>query len=146
MAGIMLTILQGAGAVGTFLSGTLSDFVGPKKIIILTTIMVPFFMWGFISSVGVLQIVYLILIGFAIFASGPVFLALVLKISDKYHSFINGLYMTINFASGSIAALLIGISSDSIGINNTFTYATILSIIAIPFTFVLYGMKKKIEF
>ncbi|MFO7863176.1 MAG: MFS transporter, partial [Salinivirgaceae bacterium] len=81
LAGLGLTIVQGAGAVGTLLSGTLSDYIGRKKIIVITTILSPLFMYGFISTTGWLQTVFLVLVGFMIFASGPVFMALVLNAS-----------------------------------------------------------------
>jgi FSR family fosmidomycin resistance protein-like MFS transporter len=137
LAGIGLTILQAAGAVGTLLSGTLSDFIGRKKIIVVTTVLAPIFMYGFLLTDGFLQTVFLILVGFVIFASGPVFMALVLNASKKNHAFMNSLNMTISFAGGSIAALFIGSLSDLVGINNTFLYATILATFAIPFTFFL---------
>lgn len=137
MAGIGLTILQAAGALGTLLSGTLSDFIGRRKIIIVTTALAPLFMYGFIQSEGILQTTFLVLTGFVIFATGPVFMALVLNVSKTNHAFLNSLNMTINFAGGSIAALFIGTLSDFSGINNTFIYTTILATFAIPFTFFL---------
>lgn len=137
LAGIGLTIVQAAGAAGTLLSGTLSDFIGRKKIIIITTILTPLFMYGFIANTGWLQTVFLILTGFVVFASGPVFMALILNVSKSNHAFLNSLNMTINFAGGSLAALFIGTVSDFTGINNTFFYASLLAALAIPFTFFL---------
>ncbi|WP_462281347.1 MFS transporter [Salinivirga cyanobacteriivorans] len=141
LAGIGLTILQAAGAIGTLFSGTLSDFIGRKKIIIITTILAPIFMFGFISTAGWIQTLFLVLTGFVVFASGPVFMALVLNVSKTNHAFLNSLNMTINFAGGSVAALFIGTLSDFTGINNTYLYATILATIAIPFTFYLPNEK-----
>src|SRR6056297_2035034 len=106
-----------------------------KKILIITPILAPIFMFGFISTVGWIQTLFLVLTGFVVFASGPVFMALVLNVSKTNHAFLNSLNMTINFAGGSVAALFIGTLSDFTGINNTYLYATILATIAIPFTF-----------
>jgi fucose permease len=57
----------------------------------------------------------------------------------------NSLYMTVSFAGGSLAALLIGGFSDWMGINDTFFYATIMAALAIPFTFMLPGEKSKVK-
>ncbi len=143
LAGIGLTILQASGAAGSLLSGTLSDFIGRKKIIVITTILAPAFMYGFISTTGLLQTVFLILVGFVIFATGPVFMSLILNVSKTNHAFLNSLNMTINFAGGSLAALFIGTVSDYAGINDTFLFATILAIFAIPFSFLLPSEKSK---
>jgi fucose permease len=72
-------------------------------------------------------------------------MALVLNASKTNHAFMNSLYMTVSFAGGSLAALLIGGFSDWQGINDTFFYATIMAALAIPFTFMLPNEKSKIK-
>lgn len=137
MAGMGLTIVQAAGAIGTFFSGTISDFIGRKKVIVISTMLSPIFMYGFLTTIGWMQITFLILVGFVIFASGPVFMALILNLSKTNSAFLISLNMTVNFAGGSLAALLIGALSDHFGINNAFFYVNIMAIFAIPFTFML---------
>ncbi|MEA3495675.1 MAG: MFS transporter [Bacteroidota bacterium] len=140
-SGISLSVLQLAGAVGTFLSGTISDKIGRSTTLIVVSIISPIMMWFFITSENnVMMFVFLILIGIFHFASGPVLLALIQDLNADKPAFVNSIFMTISFGLSSVAVLLIGFLSDEIGLETTFKISAIIALTGIPFVFFL---KKK---
>jgi fucose permease len=66
---------------------------------------------------------------------------MLMDIKSSQHTFINSIFMTITFISGSITSLIIGMLSDWIGIIDTFKLAALVSVLSIPF--VLLIAKKK---
>ncbi len=110
IAGISLSVLQLAGVAGTFGAGYISDKIGHRNLLLITAITSPIVMWAFITANNVLMIPLLIIMGFLLFASGPVILALVQETNTERPAFINSIYMSINFGIGSLMVLIVGIS------------------------------------
>lgn len=133
MAGISLSILQLAGGAGTFFSGTISDKIGRKATLLIMTGALPVLMTGFLFLSGIFVLPILIIIGLFLFATNPVLLSELLQVKSDRLSFINGIFMTINFLLTSLTTFLVGVFSDLIGMQNTYISATVLSVFAIPF-------------
>jgi FSR family fosmidomycin resistance protein-like MFS transporter len=133
MAGASLSVLQFAGAGGTFFAGIISDKIGRKNSLLVIAIMNPILMWLFVKFNGVLIIPILIVTGFFLFASGPVMLALVHDHDTEHMSFINGIYMTISFILGSIMVLFVGLAADKFGLDLTYKIAAFVALGSIPF-------------
>lgn len=142
LAGISLAILQFSGAIGTFFAGPISDKFGRKNILLVTSIVNPILMWIFISFNGSFMIPLLIVMGFFLFASGPVLLALVQDTDSEHPAFVNGIFMTISFGVSSIMVLLIGFLGDGFGLIITYKVCAIISIASIPFILMLKNKKK----
>jgi len=132
IAGISLSVLQFSGAVGTFLAGPISDKIGRKMVLLISAIVNPLLLLLFINISGALIFPVLILSGFFLFTAQPVLLALIHDIDSEHGSFINGIYMTINFFFGSIMTLLIGLMADRFGMNATYSTAVYITAAAIP--------------
>jgi len=64
LAGISLAILQFSGAIGTFFAGPISDKIGRKNTLLITSLVNPVLMWIFISLNGSFMIPLLIVMGF----------------------------------------------------------------------------------
>jgi len=141
IAGASLSILQLSGAVGTFFAGSISDKIGRKKTLLITSIINPILMFAFISSNEFFALPILIIMGFFLFASGPVLLALVQDVDSKSPSFINGVYMTISFIVNSLMVILVGMLGDKIGLEYTYHICAVISTLSIPF--VLFLSHKK---
>ena len=138
VGGIALSIFQLSGALGTFLSGTISDFLGRRKTLLLSTITTPVLMYLFVVfSNSYIALPILILLGISTFANTPVILTMVTSLSDENTAFINSIYMTISFIIGSVAIVLVGIIGDQLGLANTFKLSAIVALGAIPFVFKL---------
>jgi len=142
-SGAALSILQAAAIVGVLLSGTLSDKIGCKKVLIILTAAAPLSMIFFLHAKGVLFIISLILLGISSFSSTPVILAMIQKRDFEFPSIANGLYMTINFMLSSAMILLAGILSDAMGIMPTFALFAVCSFIGLPFAYFLKDGRTK---
>lgn len=134
--GIALSVFQLAGALGTFSSGTFSDKFGRKNTLLIMAIISPILMWIFVSySTEPIGFILLLLLGFFLFASTPVLLALVNDYKTTQPAFINGVFMTINFLSSAITIMIIGFLADIFGMENTYKISALAGILAIPFIF-----------
>lgn len=142
VAAYSLSILELAGAAGSLVAGGISDKIGRRNTLIIIALITPFLMFAYNQASGALNIVMLILIGFFIFGSGPVLLAMVQEKNSERPSFTNGMYMTINFALGAIAALFVGWLSDRIGLQSVFQLAPLFAALAIPFAFMFQEPKR----
>lgn len=142
IANSALSIFQLAGALGTIVSGTLSDRLGRKTALLIIAAVTPVLMFLFISIQGFFSIVLLILLGFFIFAPGPVLLALVQDIGIEKPVFANSIYMTISFVTASISVVIAGFLGDWIGLADTYKVAALLALGAIPFVLMLPGKDK----
>jgi FSR family fosmidomycin resistance protein-like MFS transporter len=142
IAGISLSVLQLAGVTGTFGAGYISDKIGHRNVLLITVITSPIAMWAFITSSQILMIPLLIIMGFLLFASGPVILALVQETDTERPAFINSIYMSISFGISSLMVLVVGILGDKIGLQLTYQICAVLAFVSIPFVFIL--PKKKL--
>ena len=132
-----LMIIQFAGAVGTMLAGGFSDRIGRKKALLIIAIISPLLLLLFNYTDGMINMVVLALIGLFIFGSNPILLALVQDIKTERPSFNNGIFMTISFAFGAVAALLVGALADQTSLDAIYEFAPLFALIAIPFTLMI---------
>jgi FSR family fosmidomycin resistance protein-like MFS transporter len=99
--------------------------------------------WFFVHSSIAWQFPLLILLGFFLFASGPVVLAMVQDLGSDRPAFLNGIYMTISFFFGSLAVLLIGYFGDLSGLQWSYNLVSYLSFLAIPFAVLIFRYSGK---
>lgn len=137
MAGISLSLIYFSGTLGTFLSGTISDFIGRKRTLLILTLVSPLLMWTFILFGDQYTIPLLIIIGFFLLAQTPVFLAVIHEQKTDHLPFINGIFMTNNFLAGSITTLATGFAFDTIGYELSFKLSASVAFLAFPFALML---------
>lgn len=137
MSGISLSILQFAGAAGTFIVGMISDKFGRKKTLVLLSLLNPLLMFTFIFSSGFFIFPVLALSGFILLGSNPIILALVQERDTENLSFLNGTYMTISFVGSSFMVLTVGLLSDIFGLDTTYIITAFLAIAVIPFVLMI---------
>lgn len=137
LAGISLTAVEFSGALGTYFGGSLSDYIGRRKMLLIISIISPLLGWIFLLTDGLFSFIVLLFSGFFLIAAGPVMLALVQDVQTDRPSFLNGIYMTINFISGALSAILIGWWADISGLAIAFRIAFTLSFLALPFILLL---------
>ena len=142
IAGSSLSVLQFAGATGTLGAGYFSDKIGHRNMLFITAVLTPLAMWAFITCGDFLMIPLLIIMGFLLFASGPVLLALVQETNTERPAFVNSIYMSINFGISSIMVLIVGFLGDILGLELTFQICVVLALASIPFIFLLPKKRK----
>lgn len=135
-----LAVFQLAGAVGTILAGSISDKIGRRTTLVIISVISPIMMFLFINTDGWIAFTFLILMGFFVFAPGPVLIALVQDQSKELPVFMNSIYMTVNFISAALAVFFAGMMGDWLGLEKTYLISSILALGAIPFALFL---KKK---
>jgi FSR family fosmidomycin resistance protein-like MFS transporter len=85
------------------------------------------------------------LLGIFMFANGPIMLSVIHEVKTGMPTFINSVYMTINFSISSIVVLAMGVFGDTIGLDTTYTIAAVLAYFAIPFAMSLNYVLKKLD-
>jgi FSR family fosmidomycin resistance protein-like MFS transporter len=141
MGGIALSVFQIAGAGGSLIGGTFSDKIGRTQTLLFMAVLSPVLMLLFIHiPVLPLSFIFLAGLGIVTIGSGPVLLAFINEIPTDRMAFLNGIYISISFLTGSADIMIVGALSDWLGLEATFNICTYLAIFAIPA--VLYISKK----
>ena len=133
MAGISLSVLQLSGAAGTYYSGTISDKIGRRKILLIITTTAPLLMLVFMQVSGPVALILLGLIGFFLISSTSVMLAVVQELDSENLLFLNSIYMTISFVIGSLMVLAVGFLGDKVGLEPTYWFSAFFALPAILF-------------
>ena len=140
-SGIALSTLQLAGAVGTFTSGTISDRIGRKKTLLIMATVNPILLLSFVFASDILRFPILLTLGLFLFASTPVLLALVNDTRSEHPSFINGIFMTVNFSFGAIGVFCVGLLGDVFGLQTTYLIAACGGVFTLLFILNLFKSK-----
>jgi len=142
LAGASLSILEFAGVGGALISGTLSDRLGRKPMLLFIGVLSPLLMLAFLKVNGWLLIIVLMALGFTSLSTGPVFLALVQDHFPRNRAVGNGLFLSISFLFRSFAMLLVGMAGDRIGLEAAFFWSAMISFLSVPG---ILWLPKKIE-
>lgn len=133
-AGISLAILQFFGVLGAFFSGNISDRIGRKNTLVITSIGATLSMGLFIYSGSIYILAFL---GLFLLSSGPVLMASVQDTQTHMPTFMNSMYMSISFSITSMVVFAVGLLGDSFGLETTYIVCNVLAIGAIPFALLL---------
>jgi len=133
-AGISLSVLQFSGVVGALVSGNISDKIGRKSALIIASL-------GTAISVGLFiyfnNIFILGIVGLFLLSTGPILMATVQDTSSHMPTFMNSMYMSINFGVSSIVVFGVGLLGDNIGLDTTYIICNVAAIGCIPMAFLL---------
>ncbi len=132
IAGASLSILEFAGVIGVLISGTTSDKLGRKPVLLVTTLSAALMMFLFVNIEGWIIVPVLLGLGLTALASGPIMLAMVQEQMTDHRALGNGIYMLISFALRPIAILGVGMLGDRFGLNAAFTWSAVIFLLAIP--------------
>ena len=137
LAGASLSILEIAGVGGALLSGTISDRLGRKPLLVFATALSSLLTLLFLNIDGWLMIPILLLTGFTALSTGPVFLALVQDNVPNNRAIGNGIYLSLSFLLRSLAMILMGVAGDAYGLRMAYYISVLLSFAAVPFIYFL---------
>ncbi len=139
-----LSVLQFFGVLGTFLSGNISDKIGREKTLLIMSSGAAISMSLFLGVDTIFALfVLLAFLGIFMFANGPIMLSIIHELDTAMPTYINSIYMTINFSIGSLMVMAMGFFGDTLGLETTYTIAACLAYVAVGFAMVLPKVMKK---
>ena len=136
-AGGALSILMLASATGSFVTGTLSDRLGRRRVMGTVLTLAPLMMAVFLSVQGWLMAPMLFVVGILAMSTSPVMMALVQEYGRSKPATANGLYMAIEFVGGSLITVIVGALADAVGLRTAFAISAGIALCAVPFVFLL---------
>jgi FSR family fosmidomycin resistance protein-like MFS transporter len=138
LAGAALSIVEAAGIAGALAGGWLSDHIGRKTVLVFGHIAAPTALLLFIAAEGWVRIALLPVIGFTLLAIPPVLLAIVQERFPETRALANGVFLSINFAIRSLAAIGFGAVGDALGLATAMVIAAAATFGGIPLIWVLF--------
>ena len=132
IAGLSLTLLEGAGVLGALTMGTASDWLGRRKILIVLFLVSPVLFLGFLNSSGWMLFAYLLPLGFTMLSPSAVLLAVVQDSFRQNRALANGLFLMANFVIRAPALWLLGSVADRFGLENAFLMSGLIAFIGVP--------------
>jgi FSR family fosmidomycin resistance protein-like MFS transporter len=142
IAGASLSILELAGVAGALSSGTFSDRLGRKSILLFATLSSALIAFLFLRLDGWVLVPILLALGFTALSTTPVLLAMVQEHLPEHRALGNGTFMLISFALRPIAILAIGFIGDQYGLTTAFFASAVLSLLAAPAVLLLPDLNK----
>jgi FSR family fosmidomycin resistance protein-like MFS transporter len=136
-ANIALAIFEGAGALGAITAGTVSDWIGRRRVLLAAVILSPLLMVLFINMDGPLRYAILAGLGFTTLSTTPVLLAVTIENAGANPAAANGTFMMINFAVRSLIILVVGAMGDAMGLRNAYLWCAGLALLSLPFVLLL---------
>jgi FSR family fosmidomycin resistance protein-like MFS transporter len=136
-AGGALSLLMIAGALGSLATGTLSDRIGRRRVMLTVLTLAPVLMAVFLGLQGWVMVPVLFLLGFMANSTSPVMLAMVQEHASDHPATGNGLYMALEFVGGSIITVIVGVLADAFGLRAAFAISAAVALCAVPFVLLL---------
>ncbi|MCK4388809.1 MAG: MFS transporter [Desulfobacterales bacterium] len=135
--GAALAVLEFAAVLGTMVSGTYSDRLGRQFVLLAAMIASPILLLIFLVAPAWAVFPVLLLLGFSVFATGPVMLAIVQDHARGMRATANGIYMGVNFLVISGVTVLAGWMGDLMGLRAAFAWSAVLALLGLPVIYFL---------
>jgi FSR family fosmidomycin resistance protein-like MFS transporter len=134
-AGLSVSIIAGAGMLGSLVGGSLSDRWGRRGILSLFIAAAPILALGLLVARSWALVPVLILTGFAIPPSNVI--VLVQECSVDNRAFTTGIYLALGFSSEALASLAVGVMGDLVGLGPTIALSAALMLLSLPLVLLL---------
>lgn len=132
IAAAALSILEGAGVIGALASGTISDWVGRRRVLLVLFVLAPLFLFLFLNSSDAAQIPLLIALGLTAIPTTPVVLALVQDHFPDSRALANGILLAANFLTRASAVWIVGWMADTVGLETAYFWSGWIAFLAVP--------------
>lgn len=130
-AGRSLSIVEGAGVIGTLLSGPLSDRWGRKRILYLLFSLSPLAALVLFQTESTWLWPKLLAVGFLSISPTPVLLAVTQDEFPRMRSLANGLTIAFNFVMLALAGVIFGRWADSRGLQTSMVMAAVFALVTV---------------
>jgi len=125
--------------VGALLGGAMSDRLGRRLILFISTLTTPLLMFVFLAIDGWLQFPLLLVMGFTALSVTPVVMALVQESFPENRALANGVYMSLSFILSSGVVVVLGAMGDLFGLRLAFTASAVITLLGLPLILLLPG-------
>lgn len=122
-------IFVGAGALGTFIGGLLSDRIGMKRLMVGSMFLATPFALLFPHTSGFLSVIVLLLFGFTVLSSFSISVVYMQLLLPKNIALASGLSIGFGVGAGGIGSVFLGSISDLLGVSTVFTILSLLPLI-----------------
>jgi FSR family fosmidomycin resistance protein-like MFS transporter len=135
--GAGLALFEAAGVAGVLTAGSLSDYLGRRRMLLISLVGAPLSVLLFLYGGGWLRIGGLLSCGFMILSTTPVMLAMVQEHAGNSPAAANGMFMMISFLARSSVVVLIGLIADRAGLHTAYLAGACAGLAGIPFVLML---------
>ena len=137
LAGAALTIFEATGVAGVLAAGSMSDYFGRRRVLLISLLGAPISLFLFTWGGGWFRYFTLLISGFTILSTTPVMLALVQEHAESSPSAANGLFMMASFMARSAIVVVVGFIADLVGLRATYFLSAGMGLLGVPFIFML---------
>ncbi len=117
-------------AAGGLIGGTLSDRVGRRRVLLVSTALIGPALWGLLHAQGLMPFVVGPLLGVALGASVPVTIVMTQELVPRGAGLMSGIAMGLNFISGAIGVWVTGLLADQIGLYSALSLSVVIPLLA----------------
>lgn len=132
LASVSLSLMQIAGALGALLGGTLSDFIGRRKMLLFGYLLTPIATVLFVKSPIGLSFLFLMILGFTNISMYPILMIIVQEQFPEFRAFALGIFQTANFIFYSIDVTIMGRVSNQYGISTAYLMGAVIMLLGTP--------------
>jgi FSR family fosmidomycin resistance protein-like MFS transporter len=136
-ANISLAVFEAGAALGAFTAGTVSDWIGRRRVLLAAVLLSPALMVLFLQFDGPERLVVLATLGFMTLSTTPVLLAVTIENSGANPAAANGTFMMMNFAVRALIILAVGAMGDAVGLRQAYLWCAGLALLSVPFVLLL---------
>jgi FSR family fosmidomycin resistance protein-like MFS transporter len=133
-AGLAVSMFSGGGALGGFIGGTLSDYVGRKKVILASFLLAPLILLLFLKSHGILSLGFLIMGGACMWSTTPVIIVAAQEMAPESRSLVSSMMMGVGWGVGAVLVTATGLLGDTIGLEKALQWVLLLPLIGVILT------------
>ena len=141
LAGFALTLYESTGVLGVMTAGSLSDYLGRRKVLLISLVGAPLTLFLFTWTGGWVRVTALLLTGFLLLSTTPVMLAMVQENAKSSPAAANGIFMMMSFIARSAVVVIVGWWGDLFGLRETYFISAAVGLVGIPFVFFLSDKK-----
>lgn len=134
-AGLSLSVVAGAGIIGSLLGGSLSDRWGRRLILFIFVLLAPLLMFALLTFGGWAQLPVLIGLGIAMPPAQVIMMAIVQENCPNSRALANGIYLSLAFLSESAGAVVVGALGDLFGLRLAYVTSAVFLLLSLPLVF-----------
>lgn len=130
-SGLAVSLFTGGGALGGFIGGMLSDYVGRKKVMLASFTLSPAILFLFLKSHGIPSLGLLIIGGICMWGTTPVLIVAAQEIAPKSRTLVSSMMMGLGWGVGSVLVMTTGLLGDTVGLEKALQWILVLPLIGI---------------